>query len=352
MELEKIVTPLLHWFGENARLLPWRDEPTAYRVWVSEIMLQQTRVETVKPYFERFLTALPDVKALAEVPQDILLKLWEGLGYYNRVRNMQKCAQEVMARYDGRFPADYQALLSLPGIGPYTAGAVASIAFGLPVPAVDGNVLRVITRLTANGADITKEAVKKEITSQVAAILPHPMTGAFNQSLMELGAIICLPNGTPLCSQCPLEMLCEARRQGNMLHYPVKGAKKPRRQEERMVFLLFCGDQVALCKRPDKGLLAGLWEFPQQEGTDVAEALTSLGYEGTTVYRLPQAKHIFTHIEWHMTGYGGIVPHKLPSFTWVSAQQLQKEYPLPSAFRVYRQEALRQLEGIAFLGRA
>ena len=352
MELEKIVTPLLHWFGENARLLPWRDEPTAYRVWVSEIMLQQTRVETVKPYFERFLTALPDVKALAEVPQDILLKLWEGLGYYNRVRNMQKCAQEVMARYDGRFPADYQALLSLPGIGPYTAGAVASIAFGLPVPAVDGNVLRVITRLTANGADITKEAVKKEITSQVAAILPHPMTGAFNQSLMELGAIICLPNGTPLCSQCPLEMLCEARRQGNMLHYPVKGAKKPRRQEERMVFLLFCGDQVALCKRPDKGLLAGLWEFPQQEGTDVAEALTSLGYEGTTVYRLPQAKHIFTHIEWHMTGYGGIVPHKLPSFTWVSAQQLQKEYPLPSAFRVYRQEALRQSEGIAFLGRA
>ena len=352
MELEKIVTPLLHWFGENARLLPWRDEPTAYRVWVSEIMLQQTRVETVKPYFERFLTALPDVKALAEVPQDILLKLWEGLGYYNRVRNMQKCAQEVMARYDGRFPADYQALLSLPGIGPYTAGAVASIAFGLRVPAVDGNVLRVITRLTANGADITKEAVKKEITSQVAAILPHPMTGAFNQSLMELGAIICLPNGTPLCSQCPLEMLCEARRQGNMLHYPVKGAKKPRRQEERMVFLLFCGDQVALCKRPDKGLLAGLWEFPQQEGTDVAEALTSLGYEGTTVYRLPQAKHIFTHIEWHMTGYGGIVPHKLPSFTWVSAQQLQKEYPLPSAFRVYRQEALRQLEGIAFLGRA
>ena len=352
MELEKIVTPLLHWFGENARLLPWRDEPTAYRVWVSEIMLQQTRVETVKPYFERFLTALPDVKALAEVPQDILLKLWEGLGYYNRVRNMQKCAQEVMARYDGRFPADYQALLSLPGIGPYTAGAVASIAVGLPVPAVDGNVLRVITRLTANGADITKEAVKKEITSQVAAILPHPMTGAFNQSLMELGAIICLPNGTPLCSQCPLEMLCEARRQGNMLHYPVKGAKKPRRQEERMVFLLFCGDQVALCKRPDKGLLAGLWEFPQQEGTDVAEALTSLGYEGTTVYRLPQAKHIFTHIEWHMTGYGGIVPHKLPSFTWVSAQQLQKEYPLPSAFRVYRQEALRQLEGIAFLGRA
>ena len=352
MELEKIVTPLLHWFGENARLLPWRDEPTAYRVWVSEIMLQQTRVETVKPDFERFLTALPDVKALAEVPQDILLKLWEGLGYYNRVRNMQKCAQEVMARYDGRFPADYQALLSLPGIGPYTAGAVASIAFGLPVPAVDGNVLRVITRLTANGADITKEAVKKEITSQVAAILPHPMTGAFNQSLMELGAIICLPNGTPLCSQCPLEMLCEARRQGNMLHYPVKGAKKPRRQEERMVFLLFCGDQVALCKRPDKGLLAGLWEFPQQEGTDVAEALTSLGYEGTTVYRLPQAKHIFTHIEWHMTGYGGIVPHKLPSFTWVSAQQLQKEYPLPSAFRVYRQEALRQLEGIAFLGRA
>ena len=352
MELEKIDTPLLQWLGEYARLLPWRDEPTAYRVWVSEIMLQQTRVETVKPYFERFLTALPDVKALAEVPQDILLKLWEGLGYYNRVRNMQKCAQEVMARYDGRFPADYQALLSLPGIGPYTAGAVASIAFGLPVPAVDGNVLRVITRLTANGADITKEAVKKEITSQVAAILPHPMTGAFNQSLMELGAIICLPNGTPLCSQCPLEMLCEARRQGNMLHYPVKGAKKPRRQEERMVFLLFCGDQVALCKRPDKGLLAGLWEFPQQEGTDVAEALTSLGYEGTTVYRLPQAKHIFTHIEWHMTGYGGIVPHKLPSFTWVSAQQLQKEYPLPSAFRVYRQEALRQLEGIAFLGRA
>lgn len=236
--LEQIVEPLLGWFGEHARILPWREQPQPYRVWVSEIMLQQTRVEAVKPFFERFTQALPDVRSLAECPEDKLLKLWEGLGYYNRVRNMQKAAQNMVEFYDGEMPADYEKLLGLPGIGPYTAGAVASIAFEIPVPAVDGNVLRVITRITQNDGDILKQSVKRQVEEELLAVMPKGRSGAFNQALMELGATVCVPNGAPKCDECPLSGLCLAHQNGKEMDYPKKAQKKPRKIEKKTVLVL------------------------------------------------------------------------------------------------------------------
>ena len=193
--LGKIAEPLLKWYSKNARILP-------YRVWVSEIMLQQTRVEAVKPYYERFLSALPSIAALAEAPEEQLLKLWEGLGYYSRVRNLQKAAQKVMQEYGGALPASYEQLKSLPGIGEYTAGAIASIAFGIAVPVVDGNVLRVVSRITGRFEQVDTAACKKRIWKELAQIMPEDAPGDFNQALMELGATVCLPNGAPLCGNC------------------------------------------------------------------------------------------------------------------------------------------------------
>lgn len=236
-QLEQIVKPLLAWFEKNARTLPWRSISTPYRVWVSEIMLQQTRVEAVKPYFERFMHALPDVKSLAECEEERLLKLWEGLGYYNRVRNMQIAAQTVMEQYDGKLPADYEKLLELKGIGHYTAGAIASIAYGIPVPAVDGNVLRILMRVSADNSDIMKQSVKTRVEQALQQVIPQDCAGSFNQALMELGAIVCVPNGEPLCDQCPWYSFCETRKRGLWQELPVKKKAKGRRIEERTVLV-------------------------------------------------------------------------------------------------------------------
>lgn len=224
--LAQLPPRLLSWYAGSARVLPWREEPTPYRVWVSEIMLQQTRVEAVKPYYERFLNALPTVEALAQAPEELLLKLWEGLGYYNRVRNLQKGAQVVMERYGGKVPASFEELRSLPGVGDYTAGAVASIAFGIPVPAVDGNVLRVISRVLSRRDNILDPKVKRRVEEEIRAILP-PQVGDFNQSLMELGALICLPGGAPKCLLCPLREVCRGFAQGTAPELPVKTKPKP-----------------------------------------------------------------------------------------------------------------------------
>ena len=305
--LEQIVEPLLGWFGEHARILPWREQPQPYRVWVSEIMLQQTRVEAVKPFFERFTQALPDVRSLAECPEDKLLKLWEGLGYYNRVRNMQKAAQNMVEFYDGEMPADYEKLLGLPGIGPYTAGAVASIAFELPVPAVDGNVLRVITRITQNDGDILKQSVKRQVEEELLAVMPKGRSGAFNQALMELGATVCVPNGAPKCEECPLSGVCLAHQNGKEMDYPKKAQKKPRKIEKKTVLVIRDGSRAAIRKRPAKGLLAGLYELPNLSGwlsqDEVLDWLKQEGLSPIRIRRLSDAKHIFSHIEWHMTGY-------------------------------------------------
>ena len=324
-DLTRLAEPLLLWFSENARVLPWRSEPTPYRVWVSEIMLQQTRVEAVKPYFERFMRALPEPKALAGCPEDELLKLWEGLGYYNRVRNMQKAAVQIVENYGGRLPADYGELLKLKGVGHYTAGAIASIAYGIPVPAVDGNVLRVLTRVSADDTDIMKQSFRTEMEEALLALMTQDIcsgeqaarlraavpggnvAGAFNQALMELGATVCVPNGAPLCDKCPWQGLCEARKQGLIETIPVKSKAKPRKIEKRTVLILRDGDEVAIRKRPSKGLLPGLYELPNVEGHLDAKAVLALvkewGYAPIRIKALAESKHIFSHIEWHMTGY-------------------------------------------------
>ena len=343
-QLGGIVEPLLAWYDAHARVLPWREQPTPYRVWVSEIMLQQTRVEAVKPYFERFMTALPGIRDLAEAPEDQILKLWEGLGYYNRVRNMQKAAQKLTAEYDGEMPADFEAILDLPGIGSYTAGAIASIAFGLPYPAVDGNVLRVLSRIEKSYEDILKQSVKRRFEQEVQAVIPAERAGDFTQALIELGAIVCVPNGAPRCGECPLAAFCQAHQEGVETELPKKTPPKSRRIQDKTVLVLVSDNQAALRKRPAKGLLAGLYELPNLEGhlkpDQVLDYVKEAGLSPIRIQELPAAKHIFSHIEWHMEGYVVKVeepeqqgnPEKL---FFVEKQQMEEKYSIPAAFAAY-----------------
>lgn len=340
--LEEIVVPLLEWYDKQARVLPWRSKPTPYRVWVSEIMLQQTRVEAVKPYFARFMKELPTVKKLAACPEEELLKLWEGLGYYNRVRNMQKAAQILVKENKGELPAQFDNLLKLPGIGKYTAGAISSIAFGIPVPAVDGNVLRVITRITADERDIAKDSVKQSIAKDIQEIIPMRRAGDFNQALIELGAIVCVPNGPAKCSECPVSHLCEANRQNIVQELPKKAPKKPRTIEKKTVLLMKDGEKVAIRKRPKKGLLAGLYELPNVEGEisedEALEIVKSYNLVPLFIEKLEDSKHIFTHKEWHMTGYVIRVEElegDAPGLLFVDREKAEKEYPIPAAFAAY-----------------
>lgn len=345
--LEKIPKPLLAWYDSNRRRLPWREQPTPYRVWVSEIMLQQTRVEAVKPYFERFMAALPDTAVLAAADDELLLKLWEGLGYYNRVRNLKKAAVCIETQYGGQMPGDYAQLLKLPGIGSYTAGAIASIAFGQPVPAVDGNVLRVLARIRLDEREISEAAVKKEVEKELSAVFPARRPGDFNQAMMEIGACVCIPNGAPLCGDCPLGGLCQAYAVGRQLEYPKKAAKKPRTVEEKTVLVLRDADATVIRKRPGRGLLAGMYEFPTMEGfrtaEEVTEYLAEKGIHAIRVQPLPDAKHIFTHREWHMKGYMIRVdeledaPHTGETADWlyIRPQEAGERYPIPSAFAAY-----------------
>ena len=343
--------PLLLWYGQNARDLPWRRDPAPYRVWLSEIMLQQTRVEAVKPYFARFLEALPDIPALARAPEPVLMKLWEGLGYYNRARNLQKAARIVAEQYGGTLPASNDQLLKLPGFGPYTAGAVASFAFGLPVPAVDGNVLRVVSRLLASRADISRPEVKAAVSEGIRTVLEGipDQAGSYNQAIMELGATLCGPNTAPDCAACPLSALCLGYRQGIARELPVKAPKRPRRAENRTVFLLVSRGRAAVRRRPEQGLLAGLWELPNAAGAlTPAEArawLREQGLEPVKLRALRPAKHIFTHVEWHMTGYLAETEAAGDgSLLWVSGQELREQYTIPSAFRAYSGILLELLE--------
>lgn len=329
--------PLMAWYSAHARILPWRENPEPYRVWISEIMLQQTRVEAVKPYFERFMEALPDVEALAGVEEDRLMKLWEGLGYYNRARNLKRTAQLLMEQYGGRLPASFEELLKLPGIGSYTAGAIASIAFGIPVPAVDGNVLRVLSRVTGSRGDILKQSVKKQMESLIQGVMPAKGAGSYNQALIEIGAIVCVPNGEPLCEECPLASLCIALRDGLTGEIPVKTAKKARRIEEKTVLILSCGGRTAIRRRDDSGLLASLYELPNEEGRLEKEALEArYGVPAGAVKRLPEAKHIFSHVEWHMEGFlVELQEEPAGDYLWVTPEEMRETYSLPGAFKTY-----------------
>ena len=346
-ELQQIVKPLQDWFDGHARILPWREDPKAYYVWVSEIMLQQTRVEAVKPYFTRFMEALPDVEALAACEEDRYLKLWEGLGYYNRVRNLHTAAQQIMEQYGGRIPDTTEELLKLKGIGSYTAGAIASIAYNKPVPAVDGNVLRVISRVSADDSDIAKQSVKKNMEESLLKLMEEEvkyelLPRKFNQALMELGATVCVPNGAPHCESCPWHEICEARIQGKTQVLPVKTKAKGRRIEERTVFVIRDSEHVALHKRPAKGLLAGLYELPNTEGyLSQEEALSYVkksGFSPIRIQALAPAKHIFSHVEWHMQAYMVLVEdaeEPVESMVFARAQHAVETYAVPSAFSAY-----------------
>lgn len=342
-ELYEIAEPVVGWFRQNKRDLPWRKDQDPYHVWVSEIMLQQTRVEAVKPYYERFLRELPRVKDLAEAKEDTLLKLWEGLGYYNRVRNMQKAAQQIMVDFHGEFPNTYEEILSLKGIGNYTAGAISAFAFGLPKPAVDGNVLRVVSRITGSREDIMKQSVRKAMERALEQVIPEDAASDFGQGLIELGAIVCVPNGEPKCAECPAAFACVARKQGLTAEIPVKKKAKARRIEKRTVFIFKDGEKLAIRKRPGKGLLAGLYEFPNEEGKLAQKEVTAyskeIGLMPVRVKKLESAKHIFSHVEWHMTGYEVIVDElektNKKEFLFIHPEEIGQRYPLPSAFETY-----------------
>ena len=339
---------LLDWYRQNRRDLPWRASRDPYPVLVSEIMLQQTRAETVQPYFHRFLATLPTVEALANADESTLLKLWEGLGYYSRVRNLQKAARAVMEHHGGVIPADFDALLKLPGVGRYTAGAVASIAYDIPVPAVDGNVLRVLARLTGDDTDILSPAAKKTAEATLAPLVPSDAAGDFTQSLIELGALVCTP-GEPKCSDCPLHLLCTAHREGRERDLPVRLAKTKRRVEERTVLVIRCTSgeaaavrHIALRKRPAEGLLGGLYEFPCMEGhatpEEAGKHLTALGLTVGEITPLPPAKHLVSHSEWRMIGYAVEVAATAAAEDWFFADvsEVDETYAIPSAYSAYR----------------
>lgn len=342
---------LLDWYHACRRDLPWRATRDPYHILVSEIMLQQTRAETVKPYYARFLSVLPTVQALAEAPESTILKLWEGLGYYSRVRNLQKAAQKVVKEYGGVIPADFDKLLSLPGVGRYTAGAVASIAYDIPVPAVDGNVLRVAARLTGESRDILQDATRRDVEACIAPHVPTPHGGDFNQSLIELGALLCLPGKEAKCGDCPVRLLCTAAREGRVAELPLRIPKTKRRTEEMTVLLLRTVKngvlRYVIRRRPDSGLLSGLYEFPYVAGNltsdEVRRMLEREGAMVDCVTSLPEAKHLFTHIEWRMRGYMcDITPPPAPAEgslchgIFVTPYELSDEYTIPSAFGAYK----------------
>lgn len=334
---------LIDWCAAVRRPLPWRLSPTPYHVWVSEIMLQQTRIEAVIPYYARFLEALPDIPALAAVEEDRLLKLWEGLGYYSRARNLKKAAERVMEDFGGELPRSAAQLRALPGIGAYTAGAIASIAYGEPEPAVDGNVLRVMTRVLACGDDVGLPRTRERIAELLRRCYPRgERAGLLTEGIMELGETLCLPNTAPRCGDCPLGESCRARLADRTADFPVKSPPRERRTEERTVLLLSCGGRYAVRKREGKGLLAGLWEFPNLAGaldeTGAAEAVRELGGELLSIAPCGEARHVFTHVEWHMRGYRAALAGEIPAFLWKTPAEIEADCPIPTALRYYQKK--------------
>lgn len=335
----KFQSKLVSWYKTEARVLPWRSDPTPYKVWISEIMLQQTRVDTVIPYFFRFIAEVPSVRELATIEEEKLLKLWQGLGYYNRALNLQKAARLIVKEFGGEIPSDMKALVSLPGIGVYTAGAIASIAFDKAVPAVDGNVLRIIARMTASRDDIGDPKTKKLFEPVVSAMIPERKPGDFNQALMDLGATICLPNGEPKCPECPVSDCCEAYSKGLTLEIPVISDKRARKIFKKTVLLIASNGLFALRKRDENGLLPYLWEFPNCEeyltGEECGQVLCNWGITEFVITELPPSKHIFTHLEWHMKGFFVRVSEHRDSsdFIWATKDEIRSRYSIPTAFK-------------------
>ena len=339
--MKKMAEPIVKWYQENKRELPWRKEKNPYHIWVSEIMLQQTRIEAVLGYYERFLRSLPMVKDLAEVDEEKLLKLWEGLGYYNRARNLKKAAQIVQEKYAGNIPKNYEELLNLPGIGEYTAGAIASIAYNEKVPAVDGNVLRVVSRVVLSKKDVLEPKTKKEFTEKLKQIMPK-QAGDFNEGLMELGERICLPNGEPICEQCPLQKICLAKKENLTLNIPVRNAKIKRKKEQKTVFLLEYENQIAIRKRDKTGLLANLYEFPNVDKKctkkELEDVLKNWNLQVNKIEKIGTYPHILSHVEWDMVGFKILVKNTNKEFVWVEKKKLLEKYPIPGAFSKFREK--------------
>ena len=332
---------LLPWYEINKRPLPWRSDREPYHVWLSEVMCQQTRVEAVKGYYHRFLSALPAIADLARCPEEQLAKLWEGLGYYSRARNMKRSAEIICREFGGVFPSDYAEIRSLPGIGDYTAAAIASICFELPYPVVDGNVLRVVTRLAAFREDIRRESTKAEVRQALVPLFEGVSSGTLNQALMELGALVCPPNRAPDCEACPLKEICLSSA-GLWKEIPFKSEPKARRVERHTVFLLCCGDAWAIRKRPKEGLLAGLWEFPNLPGDlEAQEALNAAAAwncRPTRLLRHTEKRHVFTHILWELPAWVIECKSRPDAFTWATPEEIKERYSLPTAFRQFWDE--------------
>lgn len=368
--MEKLTDVLLFWYDRNRRILPWREDPTPYHIWLSEIILQQTRVEAGKDVYLRFLKVCPDIATLASTKEDVCLKLWEGLGYYSRVRNLHRAAVIIMQEYDGQMPGTKEELQKLPGIGPYTAAAIASIAYGEKEIALDGNLMRIFSRMTEYGEDSKTKVAKECALTYYEPLISEERPGDFNQALMDLGAMICLPHGQPHCSVCPWEASCSAHRHNTTNQYPIMPQRKLRKKEEKTVLILQCQNKTAIRKRSGQGLLAGLYEFPLLDGyktvEEVKEWLSQHGISSDDMLgspqKLPYAKHIFTHVEWNMIGYrilfrskegmenpsclvsnGSFPPQEdlesIEKFIWADPDELDTVYSIPSAFAVYRQAA-------------
>ena len=339
--MKQLPTVLLPWYREHRRQLPWRQSREPYRIWLSEIMLQQTRVEAVKGYYQRFLEALPTVEALANADDELLHKLWEGLGYYSRVKNLKKAAIQIMEQHNGIFPVDYEQVLALPGIGEYTAGAICSIAFDQPRAAVDGNVLRVITRLTEDATPIDSPALKRGVRESLEEIYPKE-AGGFTQALMELGATLCGPNWKPRCSECPCRDFCGGCLHGTAEQFPVKKPKAKRREEQYTVFILSCEGKFALEKRPAEGLLAGLYQFPNcpeyLEPEQALEYLENRGLHPKELKAQLQRHHIFTHIRWDMRGFYLEAAAPEGEYLWLTSEEIETKAALPTAFRQFWEE--------------
>ena len=335
----EIASSLLTWYQANKRVLPWRIYKDPYLVWISEIMLQQTRIEAVIPYYERFLKRLPNIKALAEVEEDELLKLWEGLGYYNRARNLKKAAQIIQEEYHGVFPSTYEEILRLPGIGEYTASAIASICFDEKTPTVDGNVLRVYTRLLEDRRCIDFDRVKKEIRLEIQEIMPDHFPGDFNEAFMELGEVVCLPKGDPKCDLCPLRNCCGSYLHQTWNQYPVKLEKKEKKELFYTVFLFTCHGRIAIQKRTDEGLLKNLWEFPNQLGkrkiSEVKNDLAEKHIDYVQVQKSGSHKHVFSHQIWHMQAYLIEFKEEIKPFLWAMPKELKETYAIPGAFQSF-----------------
>jgi len=338
MSTSKIATSLLAWYDQHHREMPWRTTASPYRVWISEIMSQQTRIDTVMVYFERFMNAFPTMESLANASLDDVLKNWQGLGYYSRARNIHKAAHVIMKEHQGLIPSTYEELLTLPGIGPYTAGAIASIAFNQRVPAIDGNVLRVIARVKGIKDSIQSLKTIKQITSIVQEQISTERPGDFNQALMEIGALVCIPNGAPKCESCPLSNDCVARAKNLIDVIPPKKKKTLQKVEPRTVVVMEYQGKIGLRQRKDSGLLASMYELFHVEGhfdaKDIVEQFSNI----VSIDSLAPHQHVYSHLIWQMIGYHIVVDQPVEGMEFVTMEEALTTYAIPNAFWPFLQQ--------------